>query len=163
MYQRKQRVTLNGQHSSWPNIEAEVPQGSILGQLFFLIYINNLSHGLPSNPKLFTNDTSLLSVVHNINSIANGLNNDLMKTSNWTFQLKMKFNPYPNKPAQEVIFSRKTSKIYHPPLYFNQNLVKSLSTRNHLGMILETKLDFHLNLKNVENKVNTTTGLLRKL
>ena len=84
---------------SWPDIEAEVRQGSILGQLFFLIYINNLSDGLPSNPKLFTNDTSLLSVVHNINSIANGLNNDLMKTSNWTFQLKMKFNPYPNKPA----------------------------------------------------------------
>ena len=75
----------------------------------------------------------------------------------------MKFNPYPNKPAQEVIFSRKINKIYHPPLYFNQNLVKSSSTHNHLGMILETKLDFNLNLKNVQNKVNTTTGLLRKL
>ena len=85
MYQRKKRVTLDGQHSSWPNIEAEVPQGSILGQLFFLIRINNLSDGLLSNPKLLTNDTSLLSVVHNINSTANGLNNDVMKTSTGLF------------------------------------------------------------------------------
>ena len=40
---RKQRAVLNGQHSTWVNIEAGFPQGSILGLLFFLIYINNLS------------------------------------------------------------------------------------------------------------------------
>ena len=61
--QRKQRVVLNGQHSSWTNIEAGVPQGSILGPLFFLIYINDLSDGLTSNPKLFAGDTSLFSVI----------------------------------------------------------------------------------------------------
>ena len=68
LYQRRQRVVLNGQHSSWTNIEAGVPQGSILGPLFFLIYINDLSNGLTSNPNIFADDTSLLSVVQNINS-----------------------------------------------------------------------------------------------
>ena len=67
LYQRKQRVVLNGQHSSWTNVQAGVPQGSILGPLFFLIYINDLSDGLNSNPKLFADDTSLFSVVQNIN------------------------------------------------------------------------------------------------
>ena len=161
LYQRKQRVVLNGQHSSWTNIEAGVPQGSILGPLFFLIYINDLSDGLTSNPKLFADDTSLFSVIHNINSTANDLNSDLMKISNWAFQWKMRFNPDPNKQAQEVIFSRKINKIDHPPLYFNQNLVKS-STHKHLGMVLDTRLDFNLHLKNVQNKVNKTIGLLRK-
>ena len=48
-------------------------------------------------------------------------------------------------------------------LYFNQNLVKSSSTHKHLGMVLDTELDFSLHLKNVQNKVNKTIGLFRKL
>ena len=79
LYQIKQKVVLNGQHSSWTNVQAGVPQGSILSPLFFLIYINDLSDGLNSNPKLFADDTSLFSVVQNINSTANALNSDLIK------------------------------------------------------------------------------------
>ena len=163
LLQRKQRVILNGQHSSWTNIEARVPQGSTLEPLFFLIYINNLSDGLASNPKLFADNTSLFSVIHNIKSTANNLNSDLMKVSNWAFQQKMRFNPDPNKQAQEVIFSRKINKSDHPPLYFNQNLVKSSSTHKHLRMVLDTRLDFNLHLRNIQNKVNKTIGLLHKL
>ena len=121
-----------------------------------------MSDGLTSNPKLFADDTSLFSVVHNINSTTNDLKSDLIK-NNWAFQWKMRFNPDPNKQAQEVIFSRKINKIDHPPLYFNQNLVKSSSTHKHLGMVLDTRLDFNLHLKNVQNKVNKTIGLLCKL
>ena len=61
------------------------------------------------------------------------------------------------------VFSRKINKIDPPPLYFNQNLVKSSSTHKHLGMVLDTRLDFNLHLENVQNKVNKTIGLLRKL
>ena len=151
------------QHSSWTNIEAWVPQGSTVGPLFFLIYINNLSDGLTSNPKLFADDTSLFSVVHNINSTANDLTNDLIKISNWAFEWKMWFNPDPNKQAQEVTFSRKINKIDHLLLYFNQNSVKLSSTHKHLGMVLDTRVDFSLHLKNVQNKVNKTITLLCKL
>ena len=56
---KKQRVVLNGQSSSWANVKAGVPQGSILGQLLFLIYINDLSDDLSSNTKPFADDTSL--------------------------------------------------------------------------------------------------------
>ena len=55
---RKQRVVLNGQISSWANFKPGVPQGSVLGPLLFLIYINDLPKGLSSNAKLFAGDTS---------------------------------------------------------------------------------------------------------
>ena len=77
---RKQRVTPNGQSSSWTNVNAGVPQGSILGPLLFLIYVNDLSDGLSSNAKLFADDTSLFSVVHDINTSATELNKDLKKS-----------------------------------------------------------------------------------
>ena len=76
---RKQRVTLNGQSSSWTNVNAGVPQGSILGPLLFLIYIDDLSDGLSSNAKQFADDTSLFSVVHDINTSAIELNSDRKK------------------------------------------------------------------------------------
>ena len=60
---RFQRVVLNGQTSEWEKITAGVPQGSILGLLFFLIYINDLTDGISSVVKLFADDTSLFSVV----------------------------------------------------------------------------------------------------
>ena len=83
---RKQRVTLNGQSSSWTNVNAGVPQGSILGPLLFKIYINDLSDGLSSNAKLFADDTSLFSVVHDINTSTIELNKDQKKINDWAFQ-----------------------------------------------------------------------------
>ena len=84
--ERKQRVVLNGQVSTWKNINAGVPQGSILGPSLFLIYINDLTENLTTNVKLFADDTSLFSVVHNTQTSANDLNKDLEITKNWAFQ-----------------------------------------------------------------------------
>ena len=60
---RVQRVTLNGKTSDWESIRAGVPQGSILGPLFFLIYVNDLATDLKSNVMLFADDTSLFSII----------------------------------------------------------------------------------------------------
>ena len=147
--ERKQRVVLNGQVSTWKNIDAGVPQGSILGPLLFLIYINDLTEGLTTNVKLFADDTSLFSVVHDTQTSANDLNKDLKIINNWAFQWKMNFNPDPTKQAHEVIFSRKTKEIYHPPLVFNNTNVSQSSSQKHLGVILDFKLKFDEHLKMV--------------
>ena len=93
LHQRKQRIVLNWQYSSWATIEAGVQQRSILEPLFFLIYINNLSDNLASNAKYFADDASLLSVIVNMIKSASELNNDLAKISTWAFQCKINFNP----------------------------------------------------------------------
>ena len=101
---RKQRVVPNGENSTWVNAEVEVSQGSILGPLLFLIYMNDLSENLVSNPKLFVDDKSLFSVIFGKDLSAKNLNDDLNRISNWAFQWKISFNSDPNKQAQEVLF-----------------------------------------------------------
>ena len=132
----------------WTNAEAGVPQGSILGPLLFLIYINDLPENLVSNPKLFADDTSFFSVIHNKHLSAQNLNEDLNKTNHWVFQWKMNFNPDPSKQAQEVIFPCKLQKSVYPLLHFNNIAVTQSITQKHLGMILDVKLDFQGHLKN---------------
>ena len=92
-HNRKQRVVLNGQTSDWRKINSGVPQGSVLGHLLFLIFINDLPDGITSIFKIFADDTSLFSKVYDIDISAKELSSDLEKISKWTFQWKMQFNP----------------------------------------------------------------------
>ena len=71
---------LNGQNSSWVDVKAGEPHGSILGPLLFLIYINDLPNGLNSNAKLFADDLS--------------------RIDEWDLHWKMSFNLDPTKQAQ---------------------------------------------------------------
>ena len=83
---RKQNIVLNGQHSSWTEIKAWVPQVSILGPLLFLVYVNDLTENLHSNPKLFADDTSLFSTVAD-EAISNCyLNDDLKRINDRAYQ-----------------------------------------------------------------------------
>ena len=76
---RKQKVVLDGQDFLWADVNAQIPQGYILGPVFFLIYINDLTNGLPSNAELFADATLLFSVVHNVSIQTDELNNDFVK------------------------------------------------------------------------------------
>ena len=80
--------------------------------------------------------------MHDINTSANELYNDLKKVSNWAFQWKMNFNPDPSKQVQEVIFSRKLNKVTHPLLVSNNASVSQCKSQKHLVIILDSKLTF---------------------
>ena len=104
-------------------LKADVLQGSILGTLLFLVYINDLPEGLTTNAKLFADDTSLYSVVHDSTLSSVSLNNDLLKISQRLCQWEMIFNPDVSKQAQEVVYSRKGFTTNHATVYFNNDLV----------------------------------------
>ena len=70
---RKQRVVLNGVESTWEHIYSGVPQGSVLGPLLFLIYINDLTDNISCNIKLFADDASLFLKVMDIDTATQGL------------------------------------------------------------------------------------------
>ena len=160
---RKQRTVLNGQNSNWGAISAVVPQGSILGPLFFLVYINDLAVGLKCNVKLFADDTSLFTVVEDSNTAANDMNHDLDLISQWAHTWRMSFNPDPQKQAVELTFSRKKIEIEHPVILFNNIPVKKVVEHKHLGIILDSKLSFSAHIKSAISKTRKGIDLLKYL
>ena len=102
---------------------------------------------MKSNVKMFADDTSLFSIVKNPVESSQDLNHDLNLINSWAHQWKMSFNPDPSKQAVEVIFSRKKSEQYQPPIFFNNLQVQSLSVHKHLGLSLDSKLNFQEHLK----------------
>ena len=147
---RSQRILLNGQCSNWQSIHAGVPEGSILGPLFFLKCINDLPDGLKSNVK-------------NREESASDLTNDLDMISKWAYNWKMSFNPDPGKPAQEVLFSRKNSNITHPIIHFNNVQVQRANHQRHLGIILDEKLNFKRHIDKVLTKASKGIVVIKRL
>ena len=116
---RHQRVALNGQCSNWSKIKAGVLQGSFLQPLLFSVYINDLPRGLTTKAKLFANDRSFFSVIHNSTASSLWLNNDLLNISQWGNQWKMIFKPDVSNQTQEVVFSCNAIPTNRATINFN--------------------------------------------
>ena len=103
---------------------------------------------MSSNAKLFADDTSSFSVIHDSNTSALELNNDLAKINRQAFQWKMSFNPDPKKQAQEVIFSLKSkaTSLFNNNNNNNNNVMQA-TYQKHLGIILDTRLSFEKHLE----------------
>ena len=163
IHDRHQRVVLNGIHSEWMTLKAGVPQGSVLGPLLFLIYINDLTADIESNMKLFADDSSLFYRVSNIATTHNILENDLLKITSWAIQWKMVFNPDITKQAVEVVFSAKKNEDVHPLLNFNGIPVARKSFTKHLGLFLDESLSFHKHIKEKVSKAMNGISILKFL
>ena len=151
---------LNGKSSNWSSVSAGVPQGSVLGPLFFFVYINGLSQNLPYGVKLFADDTSLFSIVKSELRTSIGINNDLKKIRMWAWEWKMLFNA---GKTEEVIFSWKKSRPCHPILKLGNDEIKTSLEQKHLGMILDHKLDFRSHIREVILKARRRIGMIKYL
>ena len=107
LHHRQQRVVINGSYSEYLSIESGVPQGSVLGPLLFLIYINDLEKNIKSNIKFFADDTMLFSVVRDPSVSATELDHDLDLICRWAHKWKMEFNPDATKPDMRLVITKK--------------------------------------------------------
>ena len=157
---RQQRVILNGIMSSPP--PPPPPQGSVLGPLHFLIFINELPEELVCNPKLFADDVSLISALHDQNSCTQSLRDDIGKLEDWTNKWKMSFNPDPAKPAENVIFTNRNSTLYDTLTYLDVD-VEHVGDHKHLGFVLDRNMSSNKHIDEKIAKANQGIGMLRRL
>ena len=75
----------------------------------------------------------------------------------------MSFNPDSTKPTREVVFSRKKNNIDYPPITFNKLPVKRIPSHKHLGLTLNSKLNFKEHISSILSKVNKLTPVIWKL
>jgi hypothetical protein len=91
---RHQRVIINGQYSDWMKIVAGVPQGSVLGPLLFLVFINDITHVVNHcSIRLFADDTCLFITVDDREVAADCVNSDLRNIHEWANQWLVTFSP----------------------------------------------------------------------
>ena len=157
--ERKQRVVINNTNSDWCDIKAGVPQGSILGPLFFLVYINDIITDIQSNIKLFADDTSLYLIVEDPIHTATILNNDLDKIHEWSRNWLVTFN---TKKTETMIISRKSNKPYHPDLVMNNSKLHSVTEHKHLGLILSNDGSWHKHIDMIVKKAFHRLNIIRR-
>ena len=136
---RKQRVVLPGVQSKWNFIYAGVPQGSILGPLLFLLYINDIVVDIRSSIRLLA-DTSLYIIVDDPDHAAQLLNADLNKITKWAETWLVKFNP---GKTESLLISRKTSGPIHPPVFMLNQEINEVDKHKHLGIVLSGDCSWH--------------------
>ena len=156
---RKQVVVVDGVKSDVLDVEAGVPQGSRLGPLLFIIYINDITNDLESDIFIFADDTSLLASGDDPAETAAAINRDLSKIDEWANKWKVKFNAAKSK---DIIFSNKELNN-SPPIIFNNNVIQRANVHKHLCIYLSSSLDWSRHIHEMCLKANKKLSVLRSV
>ena len=156
---RQQRVCLQNCTSTWQTINAGVPQGSILGQLMFLIFINDIVKNIRGNIRLFADDAILFDIVENPLLTGITLNEDLSSIFLWAMQWLVDFNPI---KQETFIISKKRIKPPHPLLYMRNTVILEVTSHKHLGIIFNNDMSWNNYIITIVDKAYKRLGILRK-
>ena len=153
-------VTVVDGHKSEPTpITAGVPQGSRLGPILFILYMNDIIQDLTSLPLIYADDTTLAATGSSTSETAEILNRDLAKISLWAKKWKVKFNAGKSK---DMIFSNKLQNNSLPVILDN-TVIDRVGQHKHLGVILTPTLEWETHLKTVLRQANLKMSMLYKV
>ena len=138
-----------------------VPQGSVLGPLLFLLYINDLPN-ISSKLKfyLFADDTNIFFQSDNLDSLQQTLNKELKHLSLWLNCNRLALNI---KKTNFVIFASKNKPLKNVTILFGKKAIEQKDYVKYLGVLIDSQLNFKAHISSVAKKVARTVGLISKL
>jgi hypothetical protein len=157
--ERRATTVIEGVKSLELPLQAGVPQGSRLGPLLFILYINDIADGLECLPLIYADDTTLIAFGESTHDTTNMLNRDLDKISKWASKWKTKFNA---DKSTDMIFSKGLLNN-SPPIFLDGTIIDRVSTHKHLGVILTSNLDWDSHLKKIIKNVNCKLSIIWKI
>ena len=154
--ERSQQVVIHGSASIPIQVTSGVPQGTVLGPLFFLLYISNLTNNLTSNVRLFAIECLLYLPVKSDNDTSL-LQNDLLKLEEWQNTWLMKFNPV--KCFTMTLASQKPTPNHYT---FCGQQIQSVQSHCYLGVQISNTLNWTTQCNSVAKKAQQTLGVIRR-
>ena len=152
---RKQRVRVNGAYSSWGDVTSGVPQGSVLGPLLFVAFINDMPDTMVTNCKLFADDTKVYGIVKDPNDVKK-LQEDLQRCHDWSVQWNMEFHP---TKCKVLHFGKKNKE--HQYLLGDQP-IQPTNHEKDLGIVISDTLGWAEQIKTCVAKANRMIGIIKR-
>jgi len=154
---RTQKVLVGGKISDSVDVLSGVPQGTVLGPLLFICYINDLPNTIKSKIRMYADDTLVYSSIDTIDDCIQ-LQRDLLGLEKWSKIHQMEFNPL---KCEFLIVTNKTSPhkfTYH----INDVPIKEVNSVKYLGIVIDSKLTWKEHVKQVLSKDNAALSFLRR-
>ena len=158
---RRQRVNINGQFSEWADVTSGVPQGSVLGPVLFVVYINDLPDILESLCQLYADDTKVFSKVDCIER-KNQIQRDLDNLVSWADKWQLQFN---SDKCHILHLGYKNSNYPYYMRKHNSLEKVELTTSEYekdLGILVDNELSFSKHVETQVRKANRLVGLIRR-
>jgi len=152
---RRQQATINGECSGWHDVTSGVPQGSVLGPLLFVIYINDLDVDMVSKICKFADDTKLNKCVNCLKD-AEDLREDLRKLDEWASKWQMQFN----KDKCTVMHLGKSNSQFE--YMIGNDILKKTIKEKDLGVVIDTSMKFTEQCNTAMKSANSMLGLIRR-
>ena len=156
---RKQRVQINGQQSSWADVTSGVPQGSVLGPLLFVIFINDLPEAVNCSVKLYADDTKIYAVIKNALD-SRKLQEEINKLFRWSVTWQLMFHP--DKCHIIKLGKEREEYVYTMGEQDDISFLTENEEEKDLGIIIDNKLRFSSHCEKVISKSNKLLGIIRR-